>query len=181
VTRYARQISGYLFFTGNAALLVFNYESLNLSQMAASLMLMLCSVLLIFSNRNIRWLYACGALIVTAYALIAHAADGDGRIMQIIGVILPMANGLLLIRSAWQADFKTRFTSHSLWTKPLALIDAYPVAGAGLIQIPGTGLICAGAVLSGDWTLAFSACMWILAALFMAWSDPALPHNHKKN
>lgn len=170
----ARQISGYFFLIGNISLFLFQSATPSPLHMTASIMLTLCSVFLVLSDRDARWLYATGGFIVVAYALIAGAAGGDGRVMQIIGTIFPAINGLLLIRSAWQVRHPKRFQSRSPLLKPLEIIDRYPVAAAGIIQLPGTIMICFGAFTSGDPTLGFASSLWILAALCMVPSDPDL-------
>lgn len=170
----ARQISGYFFLIGNVSLFLFQSGTPSPLHMTASIMLTLCSVFLVLSDRDARWLYATGGFIVAAYALIAFAAAGEGRAMQIVGTIFPAINGLLLIRSATQAAHPQRFKSPLPILKPLETVDRYPVAAAGLIQLPGTIMICLGAIQSDNATLGFASSMWIIAALCMVPSDPDL-------
>lgn len=176
----ARQLSGYIFLLGNASLLVLNFYEMDMYHLTSSILLISCSVFLVLSSKAPKWLYVCGVLVISAYLLIAIAAEGEGRWVQISGTILPIIHALLLMRTAWQDGKKqARFIAKTALGKPLQLIDKYPLAGAGLIEAPGTAMICIGAVMSAEWDLAFAAFLWVVGSLTMAWSDPRLPHNIK--
>jgi hypothetical protein len=179
-TLNARSLSGWLFMIGNVSLLALNIWHMDALQLVSSILLILCSFTLILSNKDIRWFYIGGALVMTAYGLIALSAQGDGKALQIAGTILPMIHALLLFRTAWQGNNPSRFIAKNKLGKPLELVDRYPLASAGLIEFPGLAFICLGSLMSQDWDLAFSSGLWVMGALFMAWSDPALEAKRQK-
>lgn len=171
-----RAWAGILFLSGNLILFI-TAAYFGMPVALSGLLMAACSISLIFSAKNPLWLMAAGVFLLAGQCLIGLLADGDGAYMQRLGVILPIMQGLLLFRGGWQARTGKIFSATSIFAKPFELIDRYPLASAGLIEAPGTFLICLGAIVSHNIPLAIAAALWTIANGFLIASDPLLKPN----
>ena len=76
--------------------------------------------------------------------------EGPGMWMQRAGSLLPMLNGLMLIRAARQSSTKQSLQTNNKWLKQLVLVDRYPIASSGVIGGIGVATIAGGALSSGE-------------------------------
>ncbi|MCI5060134.1 MAG: hypothetical protein MRY79_03575 [Alphaproteobacteria bacterium] len=169
-----RSAAGITFLAGDLILAFGGAVNENWANAASGALLVAASVCVVLSSKNPRWLYVVGSNIVASQALIAWAAEGSGQLAQRLGTIAPVLNGLLVLRGAWQATqgISKKFKSKTIFSKPLEVVDRYPLFAGSSIELPGAVAISAGAAMSGNVPLATAAALWVLGLGLLAASDP---------
>jgi hypothetical protein len=172
-----RKISGILFLTGHITLFMTNTIETNWLQLIASILFMSCSVSLILSAKNHRWLFYAGLVVILGYIFTIISKTGDGSVIQYIGLIGGIIGGLLIFRSAFQRETGQQFKLPDM----INFIDKYPLASAGLIEGVCCLLISIGALINNDYRLALCSFIWMIAQGFLAASDEFIrkKFNHK--
>jgi hypothetical protein len=129
-TQLSRRISGMIFLSANAFLLITNFQNTNTLQFCASILFLSCSVALILSANNHRWLFWGGFAVAIAYIMTALSNEGSGdkqiELMKPFDILdkYPLAMAgfiegaccvLLFISSILLSDMRL-FLASGLWT-----------------------------------------------------------------
>jgi hypothetical protein len=169
-TELSRQASGWLFLGANILLFITNLANTNLLQFTAAILFMSCSISVILSARDYRWLFWGGAAVIIAYGLASISVAPGKPGIEYLGILTGAISGLLILRGAFQRHTGRQFNLPRL----LRLLDRYPLASAGAIEGTGCVLITIGALAAGDIRLFFAALLWTLAHILLMISDEYL-------
>ena len=171
-TRIMRQASGWLFLISNAFLFTSNLTmpNMNLLQFLAAILFITCSLSLILSAYDYRFLFWGGITIIIAYGLTSVSANADAPGIEYFGIITGLIAGLLILRAAFQRHTGRQFNLPGF----LNWLDRYPLASAGAIEGSGCVLISIGAAEAEDIRLFITAILWTLAHVMLVISDEYL-------
>ena len=172
-----RRISGLLFLFANFFLLVSNFQQTNMMQFVASLIFISCSIALILSANNHRWLFWGGLAVAVAYIITALSGVGSGELFSKISIIFGVFAGALIFRAGLQRETGKQFPLMN----PFDLLDKYPLASAGIIEGSCCILLFTGAAFNDDIRLMIASGTWTIAHGFLIASDEYLRERLKEN
>ncbi len=166
--KVCRKIAGYLFLAANISLFVWNFSNTNWYQLLSGLFLASCSIALILSAKNHRWLFYCGFSLMTGSIL--ASISNEGNQFTYSAVMVGIVIGLLDFRAGWQRETKKQYAL----PYPLSAIDRYPLTAASVIEMIFCVLLAIGSVLNEDFRLLTICFIWIIAHMFLIASDEFL-------
>ncbi|MEM9469665.1 MAG: hypothetical protein AAF988_05840 [Pseudomonadota bacterium] len=148
-------------------LVVLNFYETNIIQLIAGLLFASCSVSLILSAKQHRWLFYSGFALLVAYVLVSFSGNNESHVLQKFGSIAGIIGGSLTLRAAFQRETGKQFNL----PYPFNLIDKYPLASAGLLEGSFCLIMVIGAFLSFDIRLGIIASIWVIAHSCLFLSD----------
>jgi hypothetical protein len=169
-TQLSRRISGMIFLSANAFLLITNFQNTNTLQFCASILFLSCSVALILSANNHRWLFWGGFAVAIAYIMTALSNEGSGDILAHISIIFGVFAGALIFRGGLQRETGKQIEL----MKPFDILDKYPLAMAGFIEGACCVLLFISSILLSDMRLFLASGLWTIAHGFLIYSDEYL-------
>ena len=169
---FCRRLSGALFLAANIIFVAINFAQTRGANLIVAILFMTCSVAIILSARQHRWLFYAGLGSIVAYALLCTSASGPGRLAQYGGAAIGVFIGVLTLRSALQAETGKQYNLPF----PLSLLDTYPLAASSTIGVIANGSIAVGAAMSNDWGLFCFSGLCTIAHGFIIASDIPLRH-----
>lgn len=179
----SRNAAATAFIIGQVIYVAKNLDGFDWVATVVTILLTLCSLCYPLSVKNKRWLAGSGINLILAYLLIGFTAEGDGEILQKIGMITPLIQGVLLIKAGlFEQKRDNSQKAPSGFIKRIAMIPInYPIATGAAIEAPGIALVSIGAFMSLDLYLGFAALFWVLGNIFLFASDPALQKHFQRS
>lgn len=168
--KFCRKLSGILFLTGNISLSILNISDTNWYQFWAGIIFTTCSISLILSSHNHRWLFYAGIASLVACTLTSISSEGQGEILTYTSAFAGIAAAFLSIRAALQRETNKQYKL----PKPIDILDKYPLAMAGFIEGGCFLMTAIGATINHDYRLASMTYLWVVAYIFLIFSDEYL-------
>jgi hypothetical protein len=166
----SRRLSGLLFLIANCYLLISNLEDTNLLQLLAAFLFISCSVSLILSANYHRFLFWGGIAVAVAYIITAVSTDDGGNVFASLSILFGIIAGALIFRAGLQRETGKQYQLPNV----LSAFDKYPLAMAGFVEVICCLFLFISSYLNTDYRLLVASGIWIIAHIFLIYSDEFL-------